>query len=338
MPKTRIAVIYGSKSGEHEVSVASASNVIEALDKERYEVIRVFISKELEWFLDPNGDRSLLAPYNPMKLRIDADFVLPVLHGPNGEDGTVQGLLELLNVPYGGCGVLGCAAAMDKILSKQVFENAGLAQTPYVALCTEDLEDPARKAEKYRQIKSNLKLPFFVKPANMGSSVGISKVRNIEELDEALDIAAHYDGRLLVEQGVDCRELETAVMGNDELELAGVGEIIAGDDFYSYDDKYINGVSSICIPADISEEQTLKIKSMAETAYRALGCCGFARCDFMLDKSSGEILINEINAIPGFTDISMFPKLFMYSGYSYGGIIEKIIELGYERYNAKNHR
>ena len=338
MPKTRIAVVYGSKSGEHEVSLVSASNVIDALDKEKYEVIRVFISKELEWFLDPKGDQSLLAPYNPMDLKKDADFVLPILHGPNGEDGTIQGLLELLNIPYGGCSVVGCATAMDKIVAKEIFENAGLKQTPYVALTAADLEDASRRSEVYRQIKSKLKLPYFVKPANMGSSVGITKVKGIEDLDEALDIAAHYDSRLVVEQGVNCRELELAAMGNDEVEVSCAGEIITGADFYTYDDKYIDGVSRTEIPAKISEEQMIKIKELAKIAYKSLGCCGFARVDFMLDKDTDEILINEINAIPGFTNISMFPKLFMHEGYTYGEIIEKIIKLGYERYNAKNHR
>ncbi len=338
MPKKRIAVLYGSKSGEHEVSLVSASNVIDAMDREKYEIIRVFISKEIEWFLDPSGDQSQLFPYNPMDLKKDADFVLPILHGPNGEDGTVQGLLELLNVPYGGCGVIGCAAAMDKIVAKDIFANVGLAQTPYVALSTADLNDASRKAGKLRQIKEMLKLPYFVKPANMGSSVGITKVDAFDDLDEALDIAAHYDSRIVVEQGVNCKELETAVMGNDELEVSDVGEILTGDDFYTYDDKYVNGVSQTRIPADVPAEIREKIREMAKIAYASLGCCGFARCDFMLDKDTGNILINEINAIPGFTNISMFPKLFMDKGYTYSGIIEKIIELGYERYNAKNHR
>lgn len=338
MPKTRIAVIYGSKSGEHEVSLVSASNVIDAMDKEKYEIIRVFISKELEWFLDPNGDRSLLAPYNPMDLKKDCDFVLPILHGPNGEDGTVQGLLELLDIPYGGCGVLGCATAMDKIVAKEIFESKGLPQAPYVWLVSSRLDDPTYKAEKIRRIKSNLKLPYFVKPANMGSSVGITKVVSFDDLDEALDIAAHYDGRLIVEQGINARELETGCMGNEVIEVAGVGEIHTGDTFYTYDDKYINGVSTTQIPADITIEEREAIRKMAKDAYRALGCCGFARCDFLMDKDTHKIYINEINAIPGFTNISMFPKLFMDAGYTYGGIIERIIELGYERYNAKNHR
>ncbi len=338
MPKTRIAVIYGSKSGEHEVSLVSASNVINAMDKEKYEVIRVFIDKALNWHLDPNGDQSLLAPYNPMDLPVDCDFVLPILHGPNGEDGTVQGLLELLDLPYGGCGVLGCATAMDKTVAKEIFASVGLPQAPYVALTAYDLEESVRKAEKMREIKSSLKLPYFVKPANMGSSVGITKVDRIEDLDEALDIAAHYDSRLIVEQGINARELETGVMGNDVLEVAGVGEIMTGDVFYTYDDKYINGVSSTQIPADISMEERETIRDMAKKAYLALGCCGFARCDFLMDKESHKIYINEINAIPGFTNISMFPKLFMDAGYSYSEIIERIIELGYERYNAKNHR
>ena len=338
MPKTKVAVIYGSKSGEHEVSIVSAGNVIDAMDKEKYEVTRVFISKELEWYLDPNGDQSALYPYNPMDLRKDVDFVLPILHGPNGEDGTIQGLLELLNIPYGGCGVVGCATAIDKIVAREIFANAGLKQTPYIALTTGDLEDASRKADKLRQIKSNLKLPYFVKPANMGSSVGITKVKNIEDLDEALDIAAHYDSRILVEQGINCRELETGILGNDELEVASVGEIITGADFYTYDDKYIDGVSQTIVPAEITEEQKIKIQEMAKVAYSALGCSGFARCDFMLDKDSGEIFICEVNAIPGFTNISMYPKVFMDKGYTYGEIIERIIELGYEKYNAKNHR
>ena len=338
MSKTKIAVIYGSKSGEHEVSIVSAGNVIDALDKEKFEVTRVFISKELEWYLDPNGDQSQLYTYNPMDLKKDVDFVLPILHGPNGEDGTVQGLLELLNIPYGGCGVLGCATAMDKIVAKEIFADKGINQCPYVALTTGDLEDASKKAEKIRQIKSKLKLPYFVKPANMGSSVGITKVKNIEDLDEALDIAAHYDSRILVEQGVNCRELETGVMGNDELEVASVGEIIVGADFYTYDDKYVDGVSQTIVPADISEEEKTKIQSMAKDAFEALGCFGYARCDFMMDKDTGEIFINEVNAIPGFTNISMFPKVFMDFGYTYGEIIEKIIELGYEKHNAKNHR
>ena len=338
MPKTRIAVIYSSKSGEHEVSIVSASNVIAALNTEKYDVIRVFISKELEWFLDPKGDQSLLAPYNPMDLKKDVDFVLPILHGPNGEDGTVQGLLELLNIPYGGCGVVGCATAMDKIVAKEIFANRNLKQAPYVALTSADLEDASKKAEKYRQIKASLKLPYFVKPANMGSSVGITKVKNIEDLDEALDIAAHYDSRIVVEQGIDCRELETGVMGNDVLELASVGEILTGAEFYTYDDKYVDGVSQTVVPADITKEQEEEIKRMAKEGYEALGCCGFARCDFMMDRNTGEIYFNEINAIPGFTNISMFPKVFMDKGYTYSEIIERIIELGYERHNAKNHR
>jgi len=338
MLKQRIAVLYGSKSSEHEVSIVSASNVIDAMDREKYDVIRVFISKELEWFLDPNGDQAQLFPYSPLDLKKDADFVLPILHGPNGEDGTVQGLLELLDLPYGGCSVIGCAAAMDKIVAKDIFANVGLNQTPYVALTTGDLNDAARKSEKLRQIKERLKLPYFVKPANMGSSVGITKVLAFDDLEEALDLAAHYDSRLVVEQGVNCIELETAVMGNDELEVADVGEIITGDEFYTYDDKYINGVSQTRIPANISKEDREKIREMAKVAYQGLGCCGFARCDFMMDKDTGKIFINEINAIPGFTSISMFPKLFMDQGYSYSEIIDKIIKLGYERYNAKNHR
>jgi D-alanine-D-alanine ligase len=250
----------------------------------------------------------------------------------------VQGLLELLDIPYGGTGVLGAAVTMDKIVAKKVFAAAGLEQAPYVTLSSADLSDGARRQGKIREIRESLKLPWFVKPANMGSSVGITKVCREEDLEAALEEAAGYDSRLVVEQGIDARELETGVMGNDELEVAEVGEIMPAADFYSYDDKYINGASKLAIPADISKEQREAIREMAARAYRAAGCFGFSRCDFLMDRDTGRIYINEINSIPGFTDISMFPKLFLYCGYTYPGLIERIIELGYEKYNAKNNR
>ncbi len=329
--KKKICVLCGGRSGEHEISLISAGSVINALDREKFDVIKVFISKQGEWSID--GE-----PFDPWQLPKICDFVLPILHGPNGEDGTVQGLLELLNIPYGGTGVLGAAVTMDKIVAKKVFAAAGLEQAPYVTLSSADLSDGARRQDKIREIKESLKLPWFVKPANMGSSVGITKVCREEDLEAALEEAAGYDSRLVVEQGIDARELETGVMGNDELEVAEVGEIMPAADFYSYDDKYINGASKLAIPADISKEQREAIREMAARAYRAAGCFGFSRCDFLMDRDTGRIYINEINSIPGFTDISMFPKLFLYCGYTYPGLIERIIELGYEKYNAKNNR
>ena len=337
MPKLKVAVLYGAKSSEHEVSVVSASNVMEAMDKDKYEIVKVFISKTGEWFLGGTPEEGAAA-FSPWDLPKVCSFVLPIIHGPNAEDGTVQGLLELLNLPYGGSGVVGCATAMDKIVAKEIFANAGLKQTPYIAFSSVDVDTEEKMNAMIARAEKELRFPVFVKPANMGSSVGITKVANVDSLAAAIKEASEYDHRLLIEQGVDCRELETGIMGNEELENASVGEILTGDEFYSYDDKYVNGVSQTKIPADITDAQTKEIQENAKIAYKALGCCGFARVDFMLDKHSGEIFINEINAIPGFTSISMFPKVFMDKGYSYSQIIDRIIELGYERYNLKNHR
>ena len=337
MPKKRIGVIYGSKSGEYEVSIVSASNVMEAMDKDKYEIVKIFISKNLEWYIGGRPEEGGRA-FSPWEIPSVCDFALPILHGPNGEDGTVQGLLELLNIPYGGCGLLGCAAVMDKIVAKEIFASAGIPQVPYISLSSYDLDDEERRAAKIKEISEGLELPYFVKPANMGSSVGITKVKTAEELLPALLEAERYDSRIVVEHGIDCREMETGCMGNDSIEVADVGEVLTGAEFYTYDDKYVDGVSHTQIPADISEKEREYIRSYAKKAYLAAGCFGFARCDFMIDKKDGQIYINEINAIPGFTNISMFPKLFMAAGYSYPQIIERIIELGYERYNVKNNR
>ena len=326
MEKTRVAVIYGGKSGEHEVSVISARSVISAMDPQRYEITEVFIDKEGNWFTGSD-------PISPWQIKDFADFALPILHGPNGEDGTVQGMLQLMNIPYGGSGVLGCAVAMDKIVAKKVFETAGLPQAPYVDF---DVKDICPELEE--RIVSSLKFPLFVKPSNMGSSVGITKVERKEDLAEALALAAKYDSRLLVEQGINCREIESAVMGNYDLICGRVGEIVPKAKFYDYDAKYKDDTSELLVPAPITAEQEENIKEMAKKAYKALGCCGFARVDFLMDKDTEEIYINEINAIPGFTSISMFPRLMMAAGYKYSEIIDKIVEYGYERYNAENNR
>ena len=354
--KIKVGVIFGGKSGEHEVSCVSASYVINAIDKTKFTVKTIGITKKGEWLLYEGPTSSIADGTWEKKAKADLkknpkhfafqimsaggkdlksiiDFALPILHGPNGEDGTVQGLLELINIPYGGCGVIGCAATMDKIIAKEIFENAGLKQTPFVAFTKTEI-GPA----VIRKINKELKYPLFVKPANMGSSVGITKVSKKADLAKAIEFAAKYDDRLVVEQGVDCRELETAVMGNEALFVGAVGEIFAGAEFYDYDAKYKSTESKTVIPAAITKMQEKKITEMAKTAYKACGCCGFSRIDFMMDKKSGEIYINEINAIPGFTSISMFPKLCMAKGMTYSEIIERIIELGYERYTSKNNR
>ena len=354
--KTRIGLIFGGKSGEHEVSCISASYVYDAIDKKKYNVKTIGITKKGEWLLfegpaemmadgswekkakadlkkDPKHFAFQILGAGGKDLKSVIDFALPILHGPNGEDGTVQGLFELINIPYGGCGVIGCASTMDKIVAKEIFANAGLKQTPYVAF-TKDEISPAI----IKKINRELRYPIFVKPANMGSSVGITRVEKKKDLEAAISLAAKYDERLVAEQGVDCRELEIAVMGNEDLFCGRVGEIKAAAEFYDYDAKYNNPQSETLIPAPITKAEENKIAKMAQIAYKACGCCGFARVDFMMDKNTKEIYINEINGIPGFTSISMFPKLCMAKGMTYPQIIERIIELGYEKYNAKNNR
>ncbi len=326
MNKIRLGVIYGGKSGEHEVSIMSADSVISAIDTEKYDVVRIFISKEGWWTIAGQ-------PLNPWELRSYVDFVLPILHGPNGEDGTVQGLLTLAGMPYGGCNVLACAVTMDKIVAKKVFAAEGLKQAPYVAFTD---KDPVE--EIIARACSELRFPMFVKPSNMGSSVGITKAHDEQELKEAIALASKYDSRLLIEQGIDAREIESAVMGNNVLLYGEVGEIVPGAEFYDYNDKYFDGNSQLLIPAPISPEQKEAVLDMAGRAYKACGCSGFARCDFLMDKATGEIYINEINAIPGFTKISMFPRLMMAAGMKYPEIIDKIVELGYERHHAENYR
>ena len=326
MNKIRLGVIYGGKSGEHEVSIMSADSVINAIDPEKYDVTRIFISKEGWWTIAGQ-------PLNPWDLRGYIDFALPILHGPNGEDGTVQGLLKLAGMPYGGCDVLSCAVTMDKIVAKKVFASEGLRQTPYIAFTDADpVEEIIEKA------CSELQFPMFVKPSNMGSSVGITKAHDREELKDAIALASKYDSRLLIEQGVDAREIESAVMGNNVIVCGEVGEIVPGAEFYDYNDKYFDGNSQLLIPAPITAEKKAEILEMATRAYRACGCCGFARVDFLMDRNTEEVYINEINAIPGFTKISMFPRLMMAAGMTYPEIIDRIVELGYERHHAEDHR
>ena len=356
MNKKTIAVLFGGKSMEHEISCISATSVINAINKEKYDIITIGITKGGEWLLyegpvediasgaweqkaledlnnDPGHFAITILGTGGRSIKDICDFVFPVLHGPNGEDGTVQGLLQQADVPYAGSGVLGCSSTMDKIAAKEIFEAAGLNQCPYIAMLSSEI-GPDKEAE----INDMLRFPVFVKPANMGSSVGITKVSDPADLMAALEEAAKYDTRIVVEQGVDARELETAVMGHTQIVAGAVGEIIPDAEFYDYDAKYNNSESKTLVPASISEELADEIRNAAITAFKACGCSGYARVDFLMDKNSQEIYINEINAIPGFTKISMFPMLFMATGLSYTEIVEKIIELGYERYNIENKR
>lgn len=341
----RIGVIFGGKSGEHEVSLLSATSVIEAIDREKYDVVMIGITKKGQWKLY-GGDVKNLADgsweetakdIEASDLKQLADFALPILHGPYGEDGTIQGLFEMLDVPYAGCGVLSSALCMDKVSAKKIFERMGLPTARYKLVYAEDVREDMDSVIK--EVEVELPYTLFVKPSNMGSSVGISKVRNREELREALTLAGKYDRRIIVEEGINCREVETGVLGNHKPEVAAVGEIVAKLDFYDYTAKYTDDAGTeLSIPAKLPSSTYEEIRGLAKKAYMALDCSGFARIDFFVDKDTGEVYINEINTIPGFTKYSMFPLMWKEAGLSFRELVERIVDLGYERYHAKNNR
>ena len=349
----RLGIIFGGRSGEHEISLMSATSVINAIDKEKFLPVLIGITREGKWLLydgpveniekgswqkiaeealaaDPEKyEITVLGSHKSLKDWID--FALPVLHGPYGEDGTIQGLFEMVDIPYGGCGVLGSAAAMDKALAKEIFSKKELPICRHLSMYKEELEENLDRA--IGKIEKYLPYPIFVKPANMGSSVGISKAKNKEDLKEALELAMKYDRRLVLEEGLDCREIETGVLGNYQPEAAAVGEILPSAEFYSYEAKYFDGgQSKLCIPADIPREVAEEVREIAIEAYRILDCCGFARVDFFVERGTNKVYINEINTIPGFTKYSMFPLLWAEQGLPYPALIEKIIQLGFERH------
>jgi len=255
------------------------------------------------------------------------------LHGPFGEDGTIQGLFEMFQIPYVGCGVLASSTAMDKIQCKVILEAAGLLVVPYLSFLRREWEKNSEKI--IERIKSELGVPCFVKPANMGSSVGISKVKMETELRKAINEAAMYDRKILVEKAVNVREIECALLGNDKVIASPVGEVLVGGEFYDFNDKYVNGVSKTQVPADLDEETAEKIRKICIEAYKSLDCSGLARCDAFLDRDSGDIYVNEINTMPGFTSISMYPKMMEAQGLGYSALIDKLIELGLERFQDK---
>src|SRR5580704_9789705 len=309
--KTNVAVIYGGRTGEHEISLRSAKSVIEALDNEKYKVLHYLISKEGKWsprpiVPEPGG--------NP-----GVDVVFPVLHGTFGEDGTIQGLLELADLPYVGAGVLASSISMDKDMMKRVAKERGLPVVEYVVVPR----------------NPDLEFPVFVKPANLGSSVGISKARNCEELKAGLELARAYDRKVIVERGITGRELECAVLGNQDPVASAPCEILPSREFYDYDDKYLLDQAQTVIPADLSPEQTAEIQRLAVECYRAVECEGMARVDFLLESATGKFYINEINTIPGFTSISMYPKMWEYSGIPMPKLIDRLIQLAFERHEAK---
>lgn len=326
MPKLRVGVIFGGRSGEHEVSLLSARSVMEALNQEKYEIIPIKIEKDGSW---PKKSVIQADPGNKSNL----DVVFPVLHGPYGEDGTIQGLLELANLPYVGAGVAASGAAMDKAFMRSLFAQAGLALLPWeVVLHHEWKDDPVNVQYS---LETSLGYPMFVKPANLGSSVGISKVKSPADLGLAMELALQYDRKVVVEQGlIGAREIECSVLGHNKPQASVLGEIVPAHEFYDYTAKYHNEKSALIIPAPLSDEQTKLIQDYACRAFQAVDCSGMGRVDFFVD-TKGQIFVNEINTIPGFTQISMYPKLWEQSGLPYSALLDRLIELALEKHSER---
>lgn len=367
MSKKRVAVIFGGQSSEHEVSRVSAQSVIENIDKQKYDVVMIGITKAGQWLTYEgstekigNGEWQAIAQQQLLERKevqlkspsateitlnnsaksilgenanAPIDVVLPVLHGCNGEDGTIQGLFELAQIPYVGCGVLGSALGMDKAYTKIMFEKEGLPQGDYLVFNRKQVYN--EQEDVISKVENKLTYPCFVKPSNAGSSVGVNKAGNRDELINALNIAAKNDRRILVEEFIDGREIECAVLGNDNPIASTVGEVVPCKDFYDYEAKYHAGDSSkVMIPAENLDIETVeKIREYAVRAFKCLDCSGLSRVDFFVHKTTGQIFINEINTLPGFTKISMYPKLWDKSGISYPELIDKLIELAFERFN-----
>jgi D-alanine-D-alanine ligase len=388
MEKLRIGILFGGRSGEHEVSLLSAASVLNAIDKGKYEVVPIGITKDGRWLTaehaenlltgklvleprnlragDPDNTASaavlargeaVVVPPEPVHRQgglvpfqtdaalmrrasdraINVDVIFPVLHGTFGEDGTIQGLLELADIPYVGAGVLGSAAGMDKDIMKSLFIAAGIPIVKHVTILRSAWENDPKKVEK--QV-GKLKYPVFVKPANLGSSVGISKAHNKKELGPAIEEAAKFDRKIVIEQGVGgtkekAREIECSVLGNDEPVASVPGEIVPGKEFYDYRAKYVDEGSQLIIPAKLTKSETKKVQALAVAAFKAVDCSGLSRVDFLMDPKTRKIYLNEINTMPGFTSISMYPKLWAASGLPYADLIDKLIQLGIERHEDK---
>jgi D-alanine-D-alanine ligase len=361
MTKLRVGLLFGGSSGEHEVSINSARAIANALlahNSGKYELLPFYIQKDGRWLAGevpqqilesgiallpsqhPTANVQHPIPNSPQLSRwqsppqvAEVDVWFPILHGPNGEDGTVQGLLKLMQVPFVGSGVLGSAMGMDKIAMKMAFAQAGLPQVKYIALNRSQVwSNPCVFPKLCDQIEATLGYPCFVKPANLGSSVGISQVRSRLELETALDNAASYDRRLIVEAGVVARELECAVLGNEHPKASVVGEITYQSDFYDYETKYGEGKADLLIPAPVPEKIAFSIQEMAIQAFAAIDAAGLARVDFFYVEATGEVLINEINTLPGFTATSMYPQLWKASGISFPELVDQLIQLALERH------
>ncbi|MFB6467368.1 D-alanine--D-alanine ligase [Cytobacillus sp. Hz8] len=350
--KIKLGLLYGGKSAEHKVSLQTAQAVINALDHHKFEIHPIYITKEGQWIKGPQLDGPVenvgalefnhgkaLAPTALAPTLFEEgqdggsfDVIFPLLHGPNGEDGTVQGLLELLNLPYVGNGVLASSAGMDKVIMKNIFAQAGLPQVKYVSFIRVDWEN--EKEDAYRKVEEELGYPCFVKPANLGSSVGISKCSNRKDLGKAFIEAFQFDRKVIIEEGVTAREIEIAVLGNDKPECSVPGEIVPKKDFYDYTAKYEDGNTALIIPAKMEEKQLEALKEMAIKAFKSLDCSGLVRADFFLTHD-GQFYINEVNTMPGFTPVSMFPLLWKHTGLDYPQLIERLVRLAMERYEEK---
>lgn len=346
MKKLKLGVIFGGMSTENEVSCVSGVSVIKNLNKDKYEIFPIYIDKSGNWFEIKNlEENEKLGKELEDKNSIDnvmgflktLDVIFPVLHGLYGEDGTIQGVFELLKIPYIGCGVLASSVGMDKVYSKIIFDKAGINQAKYVYIrkhddkyiyIDENFNEKVLELEDISEaIVEKLKFPMFVKPSNSGSSVGINKVKNKEELEKSITEASNYDRKILIEEGINGREVECAVLGNEDVISSCVGEIKAADEFYSYDAKYNNQESKTLIPADISEKKSEEIQKLAIKAFKAVDGKGLSRVDFFIENGTEKVYINEINTLPGFTSISMYPKLFGQVGIGYTELLDKLIEL-----------
>lgn len=348
MGKKRLGVIFGGTSTEHEVSIVSGTSVIKNLNKEKYEIYPIYIDKAGEWFeFEPDnktykvgdeivGTKKIENIWNYLKTM---DMLFPVLHGLQGEDGTIQGMFELLKIPYVGTRVLGSSICMDKVYSKIIFEKAKLNQAKYVYIrkfedkyiyVNEDFsEEILNIQETVNKIMEKIDFPMFIKPSNSGSSVGISKAKNKDELINAITEASKFDKKILIEENINGREIECAVLGNEEVKASVLGEILPAEAFYSFSAKYQNSDSKTVEAPDLPEELTKKVRELAVKAYKAADCQGLSRVDFFVDDKENKIYINEINTLPGFTEISMYPKLWEKSGLTYTELLDKLIELAY---------
>ncbi|MEM7032941.1 MAG: D-alanine--D-alanine ligase [Chloroflexota bacterium] len=355
--KIRVGVIFGGRSGEHEVSLTSAQNVMNAMDTTKYEIHPIGINKAGVWStevdimaqlksaaslppklagqIEGNKKQSLVAFLDTSLVAASEqtaqlDVIFPVLHGPMGEDGTVQGFLELAEIPYVGCGVTGSAVAMDKAIAKDIFLAHNIPIVPHQVVKRSRLKQDSFVI--LEQLEATLTYPMFVKPANLGSSVGVTKANNRAELQTGLVEAARYDRKIVVEQGVNAREIEVSILGNEQPKASVPGEVVPSRDFYSYAAKYIDDDSDLIIPAELSSEQATQIQEIAIKAFQVLDCAGLARVDFLMDKDTHEIYLNEVNTMPGFTAISMYPKLWQASGLSYSDLIDALIDLALQRH------